>query len=152
MQSVLEEHSKLSSARLSARLVAFLIDTFGIYFGIVALSVLTQMLFPENIAKVIAWIFLSVYAIYFVFRDAMPNCGLGKWLLSIRTVTDKDGPVEQCSILQSFLRNTFTLIPPYIILEIWVLLLRKDKKRIGDFLASTRVVEIPPNMPHQVKR
>lgn len=49
MQSVLEQHNKPSPARLSARLVAFLIDTFGIYFGIVALSVLVQWNNTEDV-------------------------------------------------------------------------------------------------------
>lgn len=136
------DHHLLKTAGFWRRLTAFLIDTAGIFLAFDILITPVRIMFPGAM-KTVAVVFLTVLGIYFLFRDAWLKGGLGKRLMHLQTITDKEGvEVQPCNIRQSFLRNIFLLIPIFSILEMWVVIFRHDKRRIGDFLASTRVVKI----------
>lgn len=137
------DHHLFKTAGFWPRMAALLIDTAGIFLAFDILITPVRIMFPGAM-KVIAVVFLTVLGLYFLFRDAWLKGGLGKRLMHLQTITDKEGAeVQPCGIGQSFIRNIFLLIPIFAILEMWVVIFRHDKKRIGDFLASTRVVKIP---------
>lgn len=127
-----------------SRITAFLIDIFGVYFCIVILMTPFRIVLSESALTVTAWIVFTIYMAYFFLRDAFPHYCIGKRIMSIRTVTNDDES-KPCGIWQSFLRNLVVILSPLNLLEIFVLLLRKDRRRIGDFLASTKVIEAKKN-------
>jgi uncharacterized RDD family membrane protein YckC len=78
------------------------------------------------------------YVLYLLFCDAMPSGqSLGKKLTKIAVVHNVSN--APCTYLQSFVRNSSLLI--LSILDA-IFILGKSKRRLGDYLASTKVVRL----------
>lgn len=110
-----------------------IIDGVIAYFlGFATLYVLDRLVGRD--ASVYAGIVVA--SLYFLLSDGLPNGqSLGKRLLGIRVV-DKVTH-DSCTFVQSFLRNvTF----PLGIFD-WIFIFFGSHRRLGDFFASTVVVE-----------
>lgn len=74
---------------------------------------------------------------YFIFSDAFPaGQSLGKKLLGISVISKTTG--KPCKIWQSFARNVFT---PILGVFDAILILRKNRQRLGDKFANTIVIK-----------
>lgn len=147
--NTLNPNSTFKTAGFWRRVAAFLIDTVGIHIVSSILSTPVRNAFP-SVMSTVATLYLILYIMYFLFKDAhYPLRSIGKRLLRIQTVVESEGEIKPCGFDRSLLRNfvVFPLFPPAWGLEFLVMAFRKDKRRIGDFLANTRVVLVPPHVP-----
>ena len=99
----------------------------------IALYFLLSVTINGGLAVVIGMI---VGWLYFLFSDALPNGqSIGKRILKIQVIHSKTA--MPCSIGQSFLRNiTFLLVAID-----WLFIFFGSRRRLGDFIANTIVVE-----------
>ena len=123
------------------RIGAFLTD---------ALTMAILLILPGSIASYsMAWVGGSVKAIQIVWyvallvlivailvRDGHGGRSPGKRLLGLRILTP-DG--EGCSYRRSILRNLALVIPPWNLLELYLVF--RGKQRTGDRIAKTTVAE-----------
>lgn len=130
------QHAK-EAGRLASRwtrFLAFLVDVWG------AIIMLTILLSPLRwISEAIhVNVVLSVWLVYFLLRDGIPELHLGKRLFSIRTVHARSS--RSCTWLRSIWRNVMHLF-------FWVdalFILSSNKMRLGDMLAGTIVIKAEP--------
>ena len=89
-------------------------------------------------AKSLSWpleLFALGYVMYLMFCDALPGGqSLGKKVVSISVVHNVNN--TSCTYLQSFARNVTMFLGVFDI----VFILGKSKRRLGDYLARTKVV------------
>ncbi|MGL6260278.1 RDD family protein [Vibrio sp. WXL210] len=121
-------------ASLGRRHNALLLDvllTYGLFVG----GMYLKQIFGLN-HQYADYLVVAVAASYFLFSDGLPKGkSLGKRALGISVVNVNSG--AYCSYWQSFLRNI--LIPATSILDV-VILFSKKRRRIGDYLGSTMVI------------
>ena len=86
-----------------------------------------------------AYIALIGFAIYFC-KDSIHGRSIAKRLLNLTVIDIKTG--KSASPLKCFVRNIFCVIWP---LEVFIVLF-STSKRIGDFVAGTKVINYNPNM------
>lgn len=116
------------------RCLAFVVDVWG------AIIIFTILLSPLRwiSAAIHVNVVLSVWLVYFLLRDGIPELYLGKRLFSIRTVHARSS--RSCTWLRSIWRNVMHLF-------FWVdalLILSSHKMRLGDMLAGTIVIKAEP--------
>ncbi|MBL4672435.1 MAG: RDD family protein [Arenicella sp.] len=91
----------------------------------------------EMDASVAGGIKLLVPICYFVFSDALPGGqSLGKKPFGLRVISKTTG--KPCKVWQSFMRNAFS---PILGIIDAVLILSKQRQRLGDLFANTIVVK-----------
>jgi uncharacterized RDD family membrane protein YckC len=77
------------------------------------------------------------YGLYLLFCDALPSGqSLGKKVVNISVVHNVDN--TPCTYLQSLARNIMLILGIFDI----VFILGKSKRRLGDYLARTKVVSL----------
>ncbi|WP_374438811.1 RDD family protein [Inhella sp.] len=124
----LEADKRLAS--FGARLVAFVIDVWGVGIGLYVALLPLQFFSSElhAVSYCIAWF------TYFFVRDAIPGQSFGKRLLGIRVVQHESG--LSCTWSKSFWRNV-----AHVIFAIDALCaLGHRRMRLGDMIAGTVVV------------
>ncbi len=86
-----------------------------------------------------------VFAGFFVLRDSLfGGTSPGKRLLGLRVV--RTGTEERPSLVRSVLRNILLSIAQFVwLLELVVAHKTADKRRIGDRIAGTQVVDLAPH-------
>jgi uncharacterized RDD family membrane protein YckC len=103
--------------------------------GLIAVAIGAAFYFT---AKSLSWpleLFALGYAMYLMFCDALPGGqSLGKKVVSISVVHNVNN--TPCTYLQSFARNITMALGIFDI----VFILGKSKRRLGDYLARTKVV------------
>ena len=125
MSSQLASIGDRFTAQFLDGLVAFAVGAV-IYFGAKAAGLPLQM-------SVLAWF------LYLLFCDGLPGGqSIGKKITKSSVVLVKTG--LPCGYMRSCVRN-FCLI----VLGIfdWIFIVGKQRRRLGDFLAGTRVIRIP---------
>lgn len=110
---------------------------------IIALALIYLMVFivptPDVSANVKAIAGISIYALYILFNDAMPNGqSVGKKILSIKVINKTTG--KNCGLPESFLRNITTVIPFLAVIDAFMIFSLK-KQRMGDKIANTLVIK-----------
>lgn len=130
------QHAKEAGRLASrwARLLAFFVDVWG------AIIMLTILLSPLRwiSEEIHVNVVLSVWLVFFLLRDGIPELHLGKRLFSIRTVHARSS--RSCAWLRSIWRNVMHLF-------FWVdalFILSSNKMRLGDMLAGTIVIKAEP--------
>lgn len=146
-------------AGLGSRFVALFIDTVIqiLMIIIVALIVLFGRLYiGENIAIQalfdaintiivtisIIVIFLIMFGYYIFFEMLLKGQSPGKKIMKLRVIKQTGEPIN---ILDSFMRNFFRivyLVPLLHLLEVFLVTMTENYKRVGDFAANTIVVKI----------
>jgi|SRR5215212_5464082 len=123
------------------RVAAFLVD---------ALTIAVVLILPASgVSYAMAWIGGSVKAIQIVWfvalgilmlalllRDGFGGRSIGKHLLGLRLITPRG---RRCGFGRSILRNLPVVIPPWNLLEAFLVL--SGKARTGDRIARTIVTE-----------
>jgi uncharacterized RDD family membrane protein YckC len=109
--------------------------------GLIAISLffLTNyfLSFVEVEANLAGFIKVMVPVFYFVFSDALPGGqSLGKMPFGLKVVSKDTG--KPCKIWQSFVRNAFS---PILGLIDAVMILGKNRQRLGDLFANTIVIK-----------
>ncbi len=141
---------KLSSRK--RRLAAFLIDhtiasTIIILFTFIALgpNFMESEVMKDKMLNIILFTTIPII-IFYCFKDSYKGISLGKWIMGIivKNNIDYNTPILKNLVL----RNVSYIILP---IEMIVLAFNKDKKRIGDMLAGTKVVT-NPNKPKMYLR
>lgn len=132
-------------APLGARIVAALIDVMVA----IGLQIVISWILPHFAAR-IAWL---VGLAYLVTRDSLPFLGgqsIGKKAMKLRAVT-LDGKSLIGNWESALIRNAVLAIPFFPLVELIVLLIRKDKpehdRRLGDEWAKTQVIVAPDPPP-----
>ncbi|KKD61002.1 hypothetical protein RN22_07955 [Grimontia sp. AD028] len=124
------------TAPLFQRYVAQIIDAAVSAFFFLASFVVFEKAGVDN--ENVRIYSLLVALSYYLFCDSLPRGrSVGKMFFNISVVDSKTG--KYCSILQSFLRNTLCLVLG--VLDA-IFILRKDRRRLGDLLASTIAVKL----------
>jgi uncharacterized RDD family membrane protein YckC len=134
------EHEKLQDealdllASIPRRLLAKLIDTWGILLLIAILAMPLSSVSPE-LVKQVDVVLVVVWLAYFFFKDGLAGQSLGKRMMKIRVVNhDTNKP---CTFGQSFWRNLAG-----IFVFDWLFALGKKRMRLGDMIANTQVVNV----------
>lgn len=124
----------ISLASPGKRLVAQLIDAiiaFSLFY--VALHVVEVLSLSGQVDVFSA---LVVGGSYYLLSDAMPKGqSIGKRMLKIAVVSDVS--YIDCNFFQSILRNITT---PFLGVIDWVFIFTSSRRRLGDMLASTIVI------------
>jgi uncharacterized RDD family membrane protein YckC len=95
--------------------------------------------YPEQ-PSFLPWVFRGAEALFlvtFLLRDSL-DVSPGKKLFGLRVIRVDGGRVTP---LDSFVRNLPLALPPWNFLECVPVLRRPDRRRSGDRMAGTRVVE-----------
>lgn len=131
------QHVELAS--LSSRLVAQFIDVvIGLLILIPASGAASTPLseFSEISALTILLSF-SGFVAYILFADSFSKGqSLGKRLIHISVIDEKTG--KPCSVIKSFVRNLSLICLGFID---WLLIFGRDRQRLGDMLARTKVIK-----------
>ena len=91
---------------------------------------------------------LAVFFAYFVLCEAMTGQTLGKRLLTIRVVAEDGSPLSlRSAVVRNLLRPPPLMMPAAYLVGSIVLLVTPRWQRVGDLLAGTVVVELPPAAP-----
>lgn len=150
MNENLEKEYILSSRK--RRIASFVIDHFTFTFlivGSVFLSLGTDFMDENNFSNLMTRMIPTMllgFLIYFA-KDSIKGVSPGKWVMGIM-VRDENNPNEIPSIGKLFIRNLFLIIWP---VELIVLAVSQEKKRLGDKTAKAIVVK-NPNKPTKLPR
>jgi uncharacterized RDD family membrane protein YckC len=132
-------------APLGTRIVAALIDMMVV----IGLQIVISWFLPHFAAR-IAWL---VGLAYLVTRDSLPFLGgqsVGKKAMKLQAVT-MDGKSLIGNWEPALIRNAVLAIPFFALVELVVLLIRKDKpehdRRLGDEWSKTQVILAPDPSP-----
>jgi len=120
-------------ASIGSRFTAQFIDGLvAIAFGVATYVVARSFAWP------LEWLFVA-WLLYILFCDALPKGqSLGKRFTNIAVVHAATG--KPCTVWRSFVRNISLVVLGVFDL---VLLVGRSRRRLGDYLAGTKVVELP---------
>lgn len=124
------------------RIAAFIIDHFVMTFLIVSIVFIalgpdfTDENDPGKMIPKMLFITIPGFILYFA-KDSLKGISVGKWIMGIM-VRDENNQNEIPSFGRLFLRNLFIIIWP---VELIVFATNEQKKRLGDKVAKTIVVE-----------
>jgi len=149
MSITLDQSLNIASRR--RRIAAFLIDHFVLTFLMVSAIFLAMGpgFIDDNGGKMISVmlaVMLPGFIIYFG-KDSIKGISVGKWIMGIM-IRDAESPTDIPTIGRLFLRNLCLLIWP---VEFIVLAASQEKRRLGDKVARTIVVN-NPNKPSWTPR
>lgn len=146
-------------AGLGSRFVAFIIDSIVqwsiIILLFVAMIISVPNLFETGITSLISnvvaaicivLIFVMLFGYFIFFETLWTGQTPGKKAAQIQVIKDNGEPI---SFSDSFLRNIFRIIdflPWYYLLGIILILVNKQNKRLGDYVAKTIVVRLKSNL------
>jgi uncharacterized RDD family membrane protein YckC len=126
-------------APFNSRFLAGLVDLLVVAAALVAIYLLLQSWAAGVLAPLVA-------IGYWLTRDCLPILGgrsIGKRVIGLQVFTTDDESLAgnwQAGVL----RNVALLVPPFVLVEIYVLLVREDQPRrgirLGDEWARTKVV------------
>lgn len=127
------EQYKISN--ILARLLAITIDVLLI-LGIFLKSI-TFILVADayNTFEVIIAV-IPVFYLIFIFKDIVGGRSIGKRIAGLKVIAN-DGKVP--SIFKLIARNLFM---PFIFIDVFIVLVRRDQKKIGDILGKSNVYAI----------
>lgn len=143
-------------ADVASRTAAAVIDTLvqGAVLLLLGISVLMIFLFaPDFFGRVYGWIigiallifFILSYGYYIYMELNMNGSTLGKKLLKLRAVRNNGQPL---TLKHSAIRNIFKMLIDSFGLGIVFIFFSKERKRLGDMVASTIVIaEIAKTRP-----
>ena len=77
--------------------------------------------------------------VIFAFKDSFNGKSIGKMASKIRVAEAKTG--KPANFGRTLARNAVLAIPFFFLVEFCAMLLRKDKRRLGDLIAGTQVIE-----------
>lgn len=124
----------ISLASPGKRLVAQLIDAIIAFFLFYVTLHVVEVLSLSGQVDVFSA--LVVGGGYYLLSDAMPKGqSIGKRMLKISVVSDVS--YIDCNVFQSVLRN---ITIPFLGVIDWVFIFTSSRKRLGDMLASTIVI------------
>ncbi len=134
----------LAIAPRRKRIVAFLIDHFTLTFLMTAafFSIIGPNYLDENNQGQFLVVLLMVALpgmIIYVAKDSIQGISLGKWIMGIM-VRNYANPQEVPSVFMLIVRNLFVFIWP---VEFIAMLISTDKRRLGDRVAKTIVIDNP---------
>lgn len=152
MTELLEKELKLASRK--RRIAAYVIDHFSITLLLtftIFLSLGSDFIdqTDENINSMGSRILMIMLPGFFLYlaKDSIKGISIGKWIMGIM-VRDANDSQNAPSIGRLFLRNLPMIIWP---VEFIVLATNREKKRLGDNMATTIVVQ-NPNKPTKLPR
>ncbi|RON49369.1 hypothetical protein BK666_07275 [Pseudomonas frederiksbergensis] len=117
------------------RLAAQTIDSAISFFLMVVIGGLLSFISLHSIASLLGMI---VGGGYFLFSDGMgEGQSIGKKVMKISVVDEST--ISGCSYLQSFVRNFLKF---FLLFLDWIFVFFGDRKRLGDMIASTVVVNM----------
>lgn len=144
-----EDLSEFSSRK--RRIAAFLIDHFVLSFLMVSI-VFIALDFNfmdnecmDNMQSIVLWVMIPGFLVYFS-KDSIKGISIGKWIMGIMIRNDFDNEIP--TFVKLFIRNLLIVIWP---IEFIVLAASPDKKRLGDKIAKTKVLN-NPNKPKKFPR
>lgn len=128
-------------ASKSARFFALLLDRLVMYFLFILASLFSESKNGETVdLSLDSTLLIIMGVLYFLLADSFLNGqSIGKKVLGIVVVSTNSG--RNCSVLQSFIRNVFYLVPLSGLIEICSVLFNEDRRRVGDKLAGTIVIK-----------
>lgn len=135
---------------LSKRIIAYLIDLLLIFVPFVLIlifvflrnTIITDMIQSYSYLLAIFSLMISIQFIYFTLLEWKFGASLGKKLMGLKVVSDD---MEAITFVQSAARNTARyadIILYFYIFSIVLMVSGGKNKRIGDYVAGTKVVKI----------
>ena len=131
---------ELTPASGTRRIAAFLVDHFVFYFFIVAVfSFIPNGIWEHdwNTDKLFMLTIL-VMAVFFA-KDSFRGISFGRWIMGIM-VRDQNNTNNTPPFIALYFRNLLLCIWPIELITLWA---SRSKRRIGDMLFNTVVVENP---------
>ncbi len=157
----------LRVARIGTRVAAQLADILITLVGAVALLVLliaSDMTEPETVFALAALLFFAIRVPYYIVSELVWNGQtLGKRLMSIKVVSEDGGPLTAHGLVaRNLMKEAEVFLPATLVLTLdsstpiasfiafgWILatllvpLLNPRRRRLGDMMAGTYVVQLP---------
>lgn len=93
---------------------------------------------PIRRIGIVWWTALGLFVVYILIRDGWRGRSPGKRLMALRI--DRPGGTG-CGLGRSIVRNFPLVVPGWNLIEVILLLFGRDRRRTGDRLARTTVVE-----------
>jgi uncharacterized RDD family membrane protein YckC len=138
----LNQYPIMTLASRGSRLLGQMIDAVVAFSPFIVVVLMTSMA-PGAIARMGENLWLPAMLAclgYLFFADAMPRGqSFGKWMLGVAVVDERTG--LPCSAWQSFVRNVLLSI---LGLLDWIFIFGNHRKRLGDMVAGTLVVQVGP--------
>jgi len=136
MEIVMAVHTQKKPSDLASpvrRLVAQIIDVVIVFLLICVIVLILSLVGLPSISSLLG---IAVGGGYFLFSDAIwDGQSIGKKVMSIAAVDEFS--LLGCSYLQSFVRNFLKF---FLLFTDWVFIFFGSRKRLGDMLASTVVI------------
>ena len=124
-------------ATIQARGGAKLIDSIFCFYLLYLTSIFSK---NSTLSDTISITCIISMVIYSFFADALPKGqSLGKKVFNLSVIDRRTG--RSCGVLKSFMRNIFL----YLGVIDWGFALGKKKQRLGDIIADTCVIKLPPS-------
>lgn len=132
---------QIEKAPFQKRLLAFLIDLC--ILCLIQSVILLLVIFSSKSVSLERLIWANVIAtlinlLIYLVKDLPKGISIGKKLMKI-AVRDTEDYGKVPDFFRLIVRNIFVLIWP---IEFFILILRKDRKRLGDKVAKTEVVNV----------
>lgn len=93
---------------------------------------------PIRRIGIVWWVALGLFLIAILVRDGWRGRSPGKQLMALHI--DRPGG-KGCGVGRSVLRNLPLVVPVWNLIEVFLLLFSRDRRRSGDRIARTTVVE-----------
>ena len=140
MESV---ENKIKTSLLK-RSIGLLIDVLFFYFGVLLFvfaigTAFYRIASSTNQKFIVECAIILIVIGLFLMKDSINGISIGKWVMGTKVVREKNMEVAP-KRGKLILRNLPLLI---LIIEIIVLFLSENRKRIGDNLANTLVIDNP---------
>jgi len=120
------------------RVMAYLIDTFYVFCGVLAISIIAFSVKADY--DIIFVITVLPYWGYTLVKDALPNGqSFGKKSMNIKVISSVTA--KNCTVIQSIIRNVVNCIP-FINIADALYAGKYQRQRIGDILARTIVIDV----------
>ncbi len=126
-------------ATLFQRSLAFLIDIILIILAVMMLSIPIRYA-PSAIQLLITIAVFPIIFLYFILFEHLAGQTIGKKIMKIAVITQHG---KKPAIKQAIIRNILRIIdglPFFYILGIILIILTKQKQRLGDMIAHTIVI------------
>lgn len=116
------------------RAIAVFIDIPGGVLLLIMVSEILTTYTPKSFHEPLEYAFLPLWVLYALFKDSFGGQSIGKRVVGIRVVNN--ATEKPCSYMKSFIRNIVLIFGIFD----QAFLFTKEKRRLGDVIANTRVV------------
>lgn len=135
----IKTENNLELAGLESRILAFIIDIAIIIFFFMVISQILFYFDMEGEAILLGFVIGIFLPLYFIPFEMRTGQSPGKKLSNIKVV---DNEFNDIGLLRALVRNITKSFPFWAFVGVLLILLTKNKQRLGDMMAGTFVIKV----------